>query len=33
MSDPLSLLDSLWPGTQGHEVSLDDMLGIVRVEP
>lgn len=33
VSDPLSLLNGLWPRTQGHEVALDDMLGVVRVEP
>lgn len=33
VSDPLSLLHGLRPGTQGHEVALDDMLGIVWVKP
>lgn len=33
VGDPLSLLNGLWSGTQGHEVALDNMLGIVWVEP
>lgn len=33
MSDPFSLLNRLWPGTQGHEVALHDVLGVVRIEP
>lgn len=33
VSNPLSLLNSLWSGTQGHEVALDNMLGIIWVEP
>lgn len=33
MSDPLSLLNGLWSGTQGHEVALDNMLGIIWIEP
>lgn len=31
--NPLSLLDSLWPGTQGHEVTLHDVLSVLRIEP
>lgn len=33
MSDPLPLLNGLRSSAQGHEVALDDMLGIVRVQP
>lgn len=33
VSNPLSLLHSLRPSTQGHEVALDNVLGIVGVEP
>lgn len=33
MSDPFTLLNRLWPGTQGHKVALYDVLGVVWVEP
>lgn len=33
MSSPLSLLHRLGTGTESHEVALDDMLRILRVEP
>lgn len=33
MGNPLSLLDRLWPGAQRHEVALDDMLGVVGIQP
>lgn len=33
MGNPLSLLNRLWPGAQGHEVALHDVLGVVGVEP
>lgn len=33
VSDPLSLLNGLWSRTQGHEIALDNVLGVVWVEP
>lgn len=33
MSNPLSLLNRLRSRTQRHEVALDDVLGVGRVEP
>lgn len=33
VGNPLALFDSLWSGTQGHEVALDNVLGIVGIEP
>ena len=33
VSNPLAWLDRLGPGAEGHEVALDDVLGIGRVDP
>lgn len=33
MSDPFTRIDRLGPGTEGHEVSLDNVLGVGRVQP
>lgn len=33
VGNPLALLDRLGPGAECHEVALDDVLGICRVDP
>lgn len=33
VGNPLALLDRLGPGAEGHEVALDNVLGIGRVDP
>lgn len=33
MSNPLALLDSLGPSTQCHKITLNDVLGVLGVEP
>lgn len=33
VGNPFARLDRLGPGTEGHKVALDDVLGIGRVDP